>query len=72
MNVNNGRFIPSNWKDRINYNPEIKLQKLTVEPSDSGNSGGGINAIPRPYNGPAPNIQDILNNLDNPDIPNFS
>ena len=72
MNVNNGRFILPNWKDRINYNPEVKPQELTAERLEPGNSGGGINVRPRPYNGPAPNIQDILNNLDNPDIPKFS
>ena len=66
MNINNRGFFnpPSNWKDKIKPNPERVNQELTAEPLKPGNM--------QPLNPPPQgNIQDILNNLDNPDIPKF-
>ena len=67
MNVNNGRIIPPNWKDRINKDTQQEIKQLNAEPLKPGN----MNPLPRP-NGSTPDIQTILNNLDNPEIPKFS
>ncbi len=70
INVNRNFYINPNWKNNINKDLEMKPQKLEAEPTPK-DSGGGINPKPQPYNGPAPDIQEILKNLDNPNIPKF-
>ncbi len=66
MNINNrGLFnFQKNWKDKINFEPQMEIQELTAEPLKPGKM--------RPIR---PNsqvdIQQLLDNLDNPNIPKF-
>lgn len=68
MNINNrGLFnFQQNWKDKIKYDPQYEGQELTAEPLKP-ESNNMKPLRPRPQ----VNIQEILGNLDNPNIPKF-
>ncbi len=71
MNFINRSFLrlPANWEDmKKNSKQEYTPQQLTPQPKPVKQPG---NMQPK-YPTPEVNLQDLLKNIDNPDIPKFS
>lgn len=63
MNVNRGFFnFKPNWKENTPFQPGREINRLETESLKPGNMTPKGKSVP---------IEDILKNLDNPDIPKF-
>lgn len=66
MNINRGLFnFQPNWKDKIKFDPQYEPQELNAEPLKPENNMEPLKPKQEV------DLQEILNNLDNPNIPKF-